>query len=79
VDAACNELLAGAGLTKDQHVGLDRRDAPDRLEHRLNGRARAHEVVEAVVLSQLALEQLVLIAQAARLEQARRCPQQVLR
>ena len=78
VDAARHELLAGPGLTQDQHVGLNRGHPPDRLEDRPHRGARAHDVVEGVVLPQLSLEELILVPQPAGIEQARGRPQQVV-
>ena len=60
VDAAGDQLLAGAGLAHHQHVDVGVGHLLDRVEHLAHGRAAADHVVEAVGPLDLAAQQFVL-------------------
>ena len=65
MDAAGDQLLAGARFADDQHVDVRVGHLLDRLEHLAHGRAAADDVVEAVGPLDLPAEQFVLGPDAA--------------
>ena len=60
MDAACNQLLAGARLAHDQDGGAGRRDLLDLAEHRREGGALAHEILESLLRLDLFVQHDVL-------------------
>ena len=60
VDAARNQLLAGARFTHDQHGGVGRRDLLDLVEHGREGGALAHQILESLLRLDLLVQHNVL-------------------
>ncbi len=56
VQGARNQLLAGAGLARDEHGAHVRRKAADQPEHLLHRRAAAHHATELEPLRQVAFQ-----------------------
>ena len=60
MERAGDQLLAGAGLAEDEHGRVGRGDLLDLGEDAREGGARAHDLVEAVRVAHLLLEDDVL-------------------
>ena len=74
---ACDQLLAGAGLTGNQHRAVGAADRLDQTEHLEHDRAAADDAGESLIGGRLAQDD-VLVAQAPRLEQLSHVPGDVV-
>ena len=70
VDRARDQLLAHAALPEDEHGRPQRRDAQDPIEHGAHRRGMADEVLDAVALRDLVLEQREARVEVVPLEEA---------
>ena len=77
MDGARDQLLAGAGLARDEHGRIGRRDGLDLLQHAPQRGAAADDVLEQLVAADLVLEVELLAARAAR--SAPRCARRTTR
>ena len=64
MDGSRNQLLAGAGLSDHQDVGLGTRGLAHELEYPAHDGAPADDVLESVSLGELILETAILALQA---------------